>query len=495
MEPEMPDQMPTDLCYLPATRALELFRLKALSPVELLQAQIDRAQAVEPVINAFSGCFFEEALDQARASEARYARGQAMGPLDGITLAAKEENLIKGFPNTMGSLAYKNRRAGQTAVLIKRCQEAGAIIHAQTTTPEFSCVGVCHSQLWGVTRNPWNTEFSPGGSSGGAGASLAAGTTALATGSDIAGSIRIPASACGLVGFKPPYGRIPQNYPFKYDSFCHPGPMARTVGDCILLENVMAGPSPRDMTSLKPKYVIPADLGAVKGLKIAYSPDLGYFNIAPDVRANTESVLDMLREAGAQVEEVDLGWTEDCLHAAMNYLGHFFGNSIAPLLEEEGGLLNGYTRAFAEFGRQTTAQDNIEALGLAGEMYLKLGLIHEAYDALICPTLAVPSVPADFDWTVSPHINDTLASYDPMMVSWCLTYPFNMLNRCPVLQMPSGRASCGVPTGVQIVGRTYEDSGVFRIGQAIEAAQSWYQSEVTRPRIPGTPPRFEKTGT
>lgn len=482
----MHDHDTTDLCYLPASEALALFRAKALSPVDVLEAQIRRAEAVEPVINAFSGRYFDAAMEAARASEARYARGAPIGPLDGITLGAKEENTIKGFPNTMGSLIFDGNIAADTQDTIARCQAAGAIIHAQTTTPEFSCVGVCHSKLWGVTRNPWNPEFSSGGSSGGSGASLAAGTSTLATGSDIAGSIRIPSSACGLVGFKAPYGRIPQGHPFNYDSFCHGGPMARSVEDCRLLENVMAGPSPRDMTSLKPKYVIPEDLGTAQGLRIAYSPDLGYFHIDPEVRRNTEAVLEMLRDAGAVVEEVEIGWTEDCLHAAMSYLGHFFGMTLVPLVEGREAELSPYTKGFVDYSRKTTALDNIDALNVAGEMYQRLGALHETYDALICPTLAVPSVPADFDRTVSPKINETLASHDPMMVSWCLTYPFNMLNRCPVLQVPSGRATSGVPTGVQIVGRTFDDAGVFRIGKAIEAAQGWYGSAETRPEI-GTP--------
>ncbi|MCZ4353043.1 amidase [Roseovarius aestuarii] len=480
----------TDLCHLSATDALAMFNARTLSPVELLQAQIQRTEHTEDTINAFSQTFFDAAMDAARASEKRYAKGAPVGALDGLTLAAKAENSIKGLPGEYGSLVHKGKISIQTDTIIERCLIENAIIHAQTTTPEFSCVGVCHSKLWGVTRNPWNPDFSPGGSSGGSGASLAIGSASLATGSDIAGSIRIPASACGVVGFKPPYGRVPQSTPFNYDSFCHNGPMARSIADCILLQNVLAGPSSRDITSLKPKLTLPAQPSPVKGMSIAYSPDLGYFDIDPEVRRNTENALDILRDAGAEVHEVALGWTEDTLTAAMDYLGHFFGNSIAQFLDTHPDDITGYARAFAEFSRKTTAKANFRALSLAGEMYERLAEIHRTHDALICPTLAVPSVPADFDWTIDPRINDILSSTDPMMVSWCLTYPFNMLSRCPVLQVPSGRAANGVPTGVQIIGRTYEDADVFRIGAAIEQAQNWYATSDMRP----DPSSWTKTG-
>ena len=192
----------TELCYLSATDALRLFRSGELSPVELAEAVIARAEAVEPAVNAFAATFYAQALDQARAAEARYAgREEPPRPLEGLLVAVKEEAPIAGQLNTLGSLPLRDVVADQTAVFVQRILDAGGIVHARTTTPEFSCAPVTWTKLWGVTRNPWNTAFSPGGSSGGSGASLAAGSTTLATGSDIGGSIRIPASFCGVVGF------------------------------------------------------------------------------------------------------------------------------------------------------------------------------------------------------------------------------------------------------------------------------------------------------
>src|SRR5258708_21747168 len=272
----------TDVHYLSATDALAMFAAKELSPVELVRAVLDRAEAVEPVINAFAETYFDDALVAAKAAEARYASGQPLGPLDGLPVAVKEEAPIAGQPNTLGSLALREVIADETAPFVQRIIDAGGIVHARTTTPEFSSAPVTWSRLWGVTRNPWNADFSPGGSSGGSGASLAAGTTTLATGSDIGGSIRIPASFCGVVGFKPPYGRVPEVAPFNLDHYCHEGPMARTVADCALLENVIAGPHPSDVVSIRPKLEIPERLESAAGLRIALSFDLGVYNVDPD---------------------------------------------------------------------------------------------------------------------------------------------------------------------------------------------------------------------
>ncbi len=256
----------SELCYLPATEALRLFRGRQLSPVELTEAMIARADAAEPGINAFAETFYEQALDQAKAAEARYAgTGEPPRPLEGLLVAVKEEAPIAGQRNTLGSLPLRDMVAPQTAAFVQRILDAGGIVHARTTTPEFSCAPVTWTKLWGVTRNPWHREYSPGGSSGGSAASLAAGTTTLATGSDIGGSIRIPASFCGVVGFKPPYGRVPEVEIFNLDHYCHEGPMARTVADCALLENVIAGPHPSDVASLRPKLEIPAELERGRG--------------------------------------------------------------------------------------------------------------------------------------------------------------------------------------------------------------------------------------
>ena len=198
-----------DLPYLPATEAIKAFSDGSLSPVDLMRSIISRSERVEPHINAFTDTYFESALEQARAAEERY-RKSTQRPLEGIPLAVKDEFKLKGTRRTSASLVYKDRVDNESDVIIDRLLDAGAIVHAKTTTPEFCLLGSCHSRLLGVTRNPWNLDITPGGSSGGSGASLAAGCTTIATGTDIGGSIRIPAALCGVVGYKPPYGRNPE---------------------------------------------------------------------------------------------------------------------------------------------------------------------------------------------------------------------------------------------------------------------------------------------
>ena len=278
--------MTKDLHYLTASEALALFRARELSPVELMQATIDRIEAVDGEVNALPVRFFDEALEGARRAEARYAgRGGRPRSLEGLPVAVKDEVEVAGQPCTEGSLILKDNIAEHTAACIQRIIDAGGIIHARSATPEFCCAVITDSRIWGVTRNPWNLAYSPGGSSGGSGAALAAGMATLASGSDIGGSIRIPASFCGVVGFKPPYGRVPQAPPFNLDHYCHDGPMARTVEDCRLLENVMAGPHREDIVSLRPKLTIPPPSSGVEGWKIALNADMGGFEVDDEVRA------------------------------------------------------------------------------------------------------------------------------------------------------------------------------------------------------------------
>ena len=271
-----------------ATEALRAMRDRELSPVELLDSVVARAEAVEPVVNAFSERRFEEAYEAARMSEKRYASGSRVRPLEGLPVGMKDEVPVKGWTMTYGSLAI-DEHAETTAPIAERIFKAGAVVHARTTTPELSCAGYTHSKLWGVTRNPWNPAVAVGGSSGGSGASLAAGTSLLASGSDIGGSIRLPASMNGVVGFKPPHGRVPVEAPFNLDRYCHDGPLARTVQDCALFQNVLAGPHPRDVTSLRPKVRIPSEPKGIQGWKIALSTDLGAWDVDEEVVTQTRA--------------------------------------------------------------------------------------------------------------------------------------------------------------------------------------------------------------
>src|SRR5262245_43707909 len=338
----------TDLHYLSATDALAAFRDRTLSPVELMQAVIERTEAVDGVVNALCHRFFDEALEQARAAEARYmGKGEAPRPLEGIPLAVKEEEAVAGQPWTQGSLIYADETAKQSSPFADKMIASGAIIHARTTAPEFSCAGFTHSRLWGVTRNPWNPDVAVGGSSGGSGAALAAGTATLASGSDIGGSIRIPASFNGVVGFKPPYGRVAQEPPFNYDTFCHVGPMARTVADCAAFQNAVSGPHPRDHVSLRPQLVLPDVFAPIDGMRIALTCDFGSWVVDPEVRANTLATAKALRSAGAIVEEIDLELSRDLVHRlASIHFNLIFAAAVDAEIAAHGDLMNDYALNF-----------------------------------------------------------------------------------------------------------------------------------------------------
>ncbi|MBW2542556.1 MAG: amidase, partial [Deltaproteobacteria bacterium] len=265
-----------DLVYLSAVEALALFRQRALSPVDLLEALIERAERVEPVINAFVDSYFDEAREQAREAAARYAGdGPAPRALEGIPLAVKDDTAIAGRRATSGSAFLRDHVDEHSNPSVERLIEAGAIVHARTACPEFCWAWVCYSRLHGITRNPWNPKNTPGGSSGGSAAALAAGTTTLATGTDSGGSIRMPSAMCGTVGFKPPYGRNPECAQTSFDVYNHIGPMTRSVGDSALMQNVMSGQHPADHASVRESVQIPEALIGIEGLRIAYSFDLG----------------------------------------------------------------------------------------------------------------------------------------------------------------------------------------------------------------------------
>ncbi|MCC5986694.1 MAG: amidase [Pararhodobacter sp.] len=471
-----------ELCYMSATEALARFADRSLSPVELMQAVISRAEAVEGQINALTYTHFDEALELARAAEARYARGAPAGPLDGVPLAVKDEGAIKGKPLSNGSLLLDGTIPNYTSPVNQRLLDSGAIVHTRTATPEFSCAGYTWSRLWGITRNPWNLEFTPGGSSGGSGAALAAGICTLASGSDIGGSIRIPASASGVVGLKPAYGRVPEEPPYNLDIFCHQGPMARSVGDAALMLDVMAGPHPLDIATQRDTPVLPRAPESIRGTKIAYSPDLGIFRVEPEVRRNTEAALDVLRDLGAQIEEVDLGWQEEWLEDGLNYLKLLMGNVLHDATKGHEAKLTTYARDLIETARDVPGTALMRCYQSAGAMYATLGPLLERFDALICPTNGLPAPAADYDQSRDVPVVDGVPVHP--FYGWKLTLPFNMLGRCPVLAVPTGHATNRVPTGMQIVGRPWAEADVLRIGLAYEQALGgWFADAATRPTL------------
>jgi Asp-tRNA(Asn)/Glu-tRNA(Gln) amidotransferase A subunit family amidase len=389
-------------------------------------------------------------------------------------VAIKDLHPVEGEIVTWGSRAYEGVRAEATVPTVQRLLDAGAIMHLQTTTPEFGHAGHTHTPLWGITRNPWNLECSPGGSSGGSAVAVATGMATIADGTDGGGSIRIPASFNGIFGLKPSFGRNPSGLlPSNLEEMLHFGPLTRSVADAAVMQNVMSGPHPRDISTVRPKQTLPTtfDIDAVRGWKIAFSPDLGYYEVDHEVAANTRAAVEAFRSLGAQVDEVDLGWDMSALDAWMIHWEAMFAAACGDLVPRWGYEFDPFTRGLLERGLNHSAVRDIRTQYVRTEMYNKLGPILEDHDILICPTIAATALKAD-------HAND-----DPdfringkrvdAYVQWALTYPFNLVSQCPVVTVPSGFSSTGVPTGLQIVGKTFDELGVMTAAAAFEAARPW----------------------
>ena len=470
-----------DLTYISAREAARRFRDRSLSPVELMDATIARAEAIEDTVHPFGDRYFDEARDRARRAEAAFAgSGEGVGPLTGIPLAVKDASRIAGRRTARGSLIYADRVDDESDPDIGRLLDAGANLFARTTTPEFGWLYTTQSRLWGVTHNPWRRGVSPGGSSGGSAAALAAGAATIATGGDSTGSIRQPASQCGVVGYQAPFGRIPMPGPSSFAYYLHHGPMTRTVADAALMANIMSGPDPRDHNSLPDRVEIPEEPEGAEGLRVAASIDLGHYEVIDDVARETRAALDALRDAGAVVEEVAVDWASEAIrlgHAGQEVL---FAEELNAILAESGDLVSDYVPQLAETANGFTAGDLARSLTVAGEVWNDhLGPLFARYDAFVTPTVSCPDMPAtawqkDTFEVDGKRLTDTQTA---MTVLW------NMFGRCPVLAAPSGMTDGGLPTGIQIVGRPCDDATAFRLGAALEARRPWLDSPERRPRL------------
>ncbi len=340
----------------------------------------------------------------------------------------------------------------------------------KTTTPEFAHSSFTNSPLWGITRNPWNPEKTPGGSSGGSAAAVAAGCVPLAEGTDMGGSVRIPASFSGIVGMKPSLGRIPMDIlPTVFDTISHFGPLTRTMADAALFLSVASGPADRDILSLSPAIAFevppPAD---VKGLRLALSIDLGYMAVAPEVEACVREAAAALVAAGATVEEIDLGWTKQATLDWLRYWEVYLAAFFADKLETHRERLDPNVVALLEAGLNMDAV-SFKRLEIARtEQWLRLAEVFREHDALLCPTMALPAPSADgsdadYDW-----IDD-----DGRYRGLDLTCPFNSVGQCPALSVPAGFTEDGLPIGLQIVTDRFDDPLALRIGAALEAVRPW----------------------
>jgi Asp-tRNA(Asn)/Glu-tRNA(Gln) amidotransferase A subunit family amidase len=462
-----------DLAYLGATEALVAFASGTLSPVDLLEALIERAALVEPAVNAFAETMFEEARVEARASERRWAAGTAR-PLEGLPVAAKEAQALAGHVVSDGLVEPLDPEpATATAWALERLRAAGAIVHARTTTSELCCMPMSHASRWGVTRNPWDLTKGVGGSSGGSAAALAAGTATLATGTDIGGSIRAPAALAGVVGYKPPHGRVPLEPPANAETWLHAGALARSVADAALIANAMAGPHPGDRCSLPAAPPLPSAFEPAAGMRVAFCARPGDLPVEAAVAANAERVAAALAAAGIEVREVELDWRLEEINEAMWGHGDTSRAEAALARERERpGTLSPYAVGCFERALAAAAAIPLERR-VAIENRLRNGVfaLFDTCDAVLVPTMGVAAMDAGEDYATRPLRVDG-APLDHFCDA-ALTPIFNVASSCPVLTVPSGLAPSGTPTGVQVAGPPSGDLTAFRLAAEIERVAPW----------------------
>ncbi|MEJ2373879.1 MAG: amidase [Pseudolabrys sp.] len=458
--------MPTDISQLSGSDLLRLYRRRELSPVAVAQSALDRIDRFQPAINAFVVVDREGALAAACASEARWRKGEPQGLADGLPATVKDNIDVKGLVSRKGSATTPDTPAASDAPAVVGLREQGAVILGKTTLPEYGWIGVCHSPLTGITRNPWNRERTTGGSSGGAAAAASLNLGVLHLGTDGAGSIRIPAAFTGVFGIKPSYGRVPAWPASPFTVLAHQGPLTRTVTDAALMLSVIGGPDARDATAWNtpsPDFRIGLADG-VRGLRIAWSPRLGYVKqLDADVETATAKAAQVFADLGAIVEEVDPGFAEP-LHTIMTI---WYGVSAAivsgmPAAAQE--KMDAGFRRIAEEGRSVTLAAYLAAHAARAQLAEHMRKFHERYDLLLTPQMPLTALEAG-------RVTPADGRYGQGWIDWSpYTYPFNLTQQ-PAASVPCGFASDGLPIGLQIVGPPRQDALVLRAARAFESAQ------------------------
>lgn len=475
--------MTQDLPWLSATELATQIRNGHRSPIDVVDAFLERIDRRNPETNAYVTVCADRAREQARAAQSAIDAGDDLGPLHGVPVAIKDLNRVAGVRTTFGSAVFADHVPQQSDTAVERIEDAGGIVLGKTNTPEFGRKTVTDNPLFGATRNPWDTALTTGGSSGGNAAALADGLAPLALGGDAAGSLRIPASACGVVGFMPDFGRVPIG-PVRDDAYLnlqpytYNGPMARTVEDAALLQSVLAGPHAADPFSLPgptPDYRAALDASTAH-LEVAYTPDFGICAVDDDVRRIVEAALDTFVAAGATVTELDTvfaaSWEE--LHDALDILLQTRYVGMYDEFREEFGVdlfdvdvdVTPEVLDRIERGLDLSVRDYQHAQRVRTSAFDALQTILGDYDVLVAPTLGIPP----FDVDVYPVRVDG-EQVDPLH-GWTLTWPINLTGH-PTLAVPAGFTHADLPVGLQLIGARHDDANVIAAGHAYESANPW----------------------
>ncbi len=464
---------PHELCYLPASQLAAAIRTKELSAVEVCDAILYRIERLNPTLNAYCTVIAEIAREAARKAESAVMRSEPLGALHGVPFSLTDLTPTKGIRTTYGSKIFEYHISDQDAILVERLRAAGAVLLGKTNTPEFGCKGFTDNKIFGATYNPWNLGRTPGGSSGGAGASVAAGMGTLAEGSDLAGSIRIPASFCGVVGFKPSQGRIPR-YPNSngWNTLSFNGPITRSVADAALMFQAMAGPDPRDPLSLPDSgedffSVVQGEL-RLQGMRIAWSPDLGGLApVEPDVQTICSQAAQVFERFGCHVEEASPD-----VHGVHEIFAMLNANLRAAMVgsdpETWGAQMDPSLVSRLEQARQFTLSDLQRAETARTALYHRLRIFFETYDLLLLPTAGTLPFPADDGYPDQVAGRTITTPYELLI----LTYIFNLTGQ-PAISVPAGWHANGLPVGLQIVAPFRADALVLHAAAAFEAASPW----------------------
>ncbi len=453
------------IAELSSADLVRLYGQRALSPVEVVRDVFARIEA-NAALNAFMPLDLSAAaLALAKESEARWQRGAPIGAVDGVPTSIKDNIAVKGMPTRRGSKTGDAAPADADSPVTARLREQGAIIVGKTTMPEHGWIGVCHSPLTGITRNPWNPDHTPGGSTGGGAVAALLGLGVLHVGTDGAGSLRIPAAFTGVVGMKPSFGRVPVYPPSPLNVLSHQGPIARTVADAAQVLSVVSAPDARDMAAWNAPaedFVSGLDDG-MRGLRIAWSPRLGRVgNLDSEIAAAAEKAARALQEQGAQVEEADppLDGALDVIRAMWWPTATSIVDSVPPArrAEMDPGFLH-----IAERGRQFTTMDYLNAYTKRSTFHQAMRRFHKRYDLLLTPTMPIAALKVRHEMPEERGFGDDWFNWSPY------TYPFNLTGQ-PAASVPCGLTKTRLPIGLQIVGPLRSDQTVLRAASAVEKA-------------------------
>jgi len=477
--------MSRNLCYRSAAQLARQIRLGEVSPVDVVDAHFERIHEYNGEINAYIDLYEEDAREQAKEAEKAVRNSENLGPLHGVPLSVKDNIAVAGKRYTNGVVPFEDNVADEDDATVERLKDAGAIIIGKTNLPEFATKAVTDNELFGPTGNPFDSGKMTGGSSGGAAAATAAGLATLSLGTDGGGSARIPASACGVFGMKPTFGRLPTV--LRPDGLAHynpmrsKGPLTRTVEDGALVLDVLSGYHPDDPFSLPDDDAdyVEATREPIDDLDIAYSVDMGVFPIDERVRSIFDDAIDTLAKSGATLTEAapDFGHSREKMLGSWE-VGFFLvlaealelikENEGLDLLEDHRDELEANNVEAAETGLAMSAVDYRKNDVIRTDVFEAVQSLFEEYDLLVTPTLAVPPFEHGIwgpDTVDGEQVNE--------VIGWCLTWLFNMTGH-PAASVPAGFTDDGLPVGLQIIGPRFEDATVLSACGTYERLEPWH---------------------